>query len=158
MATMGRGPRRLLWGMWGICLVVAVAFVGYVVWLVILYVANGGDDPFLTGSDISCGQAMAYANGSLPDQVTDQDCEFHNWMDDQASGTFRMPRADARSWLSSTYPDGDLDTASCGEGTDLCLRQDFEHGTAGSSVHGVRIDVTYEDGDTALVRLSAFST
>ncbi|MDG4857675.1 hypothetical protein P8605_05815 [Streptomyces sp. T-3] len=167
----GRGPRYVLWGLWGVCLVVAVWFVGWVAWAVFVYLTEdvAEEDPFRATSTIGCDQAMEYAHGTLPAKATDQQCKFTNWMDDQAAGTFLMPRADVRDWLARTYPGEPLESGKkCYDDTvDLCMSIDYTQSdgkapkkpsaTPDAGAHMVEIEVSYEDDRTALVHLTASS-
>ncbi|WP_327354597.1 hypothetical protein [Streptomyces sp. NBC_01304] len=164
----GKAGRRVLWGLWGVCLVVAVWFVGWVAWAVFAYLTEdvAEDDPFRATSTISCSQAMEYAHGTLPAKATDRRCTFTDWMDDQAAGTFRMPRKDVRDWLERSYPGQPLQSGGkCyDDAVDLCLNIDYLQedgkGPEKPSAEGadmVDIEVSYEDGRTALVDLTASS-
>ncbi|WP_406475322.1 hypothetical protein [Streptomyces sp. NBC_01615] len=147
---MRRGLRWLLWGMWSLCLAFAVVVGGWFAWSVITAEASG--DPFRTHSAITCSQAMRFAHGTLPESARDGECSLDDWMDDVVRGTWKMPRTDVAAWLKDSYPDKKPSEA-CGQ--DVCLDINFH---ADYDADYARLTVAYEDEDTALVRLEAYSS
>jgi len=149
--------RRLLWGMWWLCLVFVVVVGGWFVWG-ITYASS--DDPLDTVSKVDCGEAMRFAGASMPEGASEQDCTSYSSKDQSYEGTFRMPRSAVEEWLASAFPDAER-PASC-DG-DLCaiVRNDPSDENADkntSGVYDVDVSVRYEGGsagDTALVTFDA---
>ncbi|MEV3989981.1 hypothetical protein AB0J57_13860 [Streptomyces sp. NPDC049837] len=98
---------------------------------------------------VPCTDALAFARATLPDTARDARCTAAHWQDTYVTADFRMPRAEAKRWLSATYPAAER-SVSCE--TDLCLRAEWDD----ADLAAVDVEMTYEDGDTALVRLRAF--
>ncbi|GAA4908667.1 hypothetical protein ACFPM3_12435 [Streptomyces coeruleoprunus] len=98
---------------------------------------------------VSCAEAADFARATLPAGARDERCTAASWQDTQVTIEFRMPRDELAGWLDATYP-GHEPRPSCEQ--DLCAG--IEIGDADLSSVSVR--ATYEDGDTALVRLLAF--
>ncbi|MET9429153.1 MULTISPECIES: hypothetical protein [unclassified Streptomyces] len=101
---------------------------------------------------VPCDKAMAYARGALPEGARDARCSGAHWQDTYVRAEFRMERAAAEPWIAKTWPAAEPRAGSCD--TDLCLHA--EYGDADLSAVG--LEVTYEDGETALVRLFAHGT
>ena len=101
--------------------------------------------------EVPCDKALAFARAALPEGARDARCTGAHWQDTYVTASFRMARAETVPWLSATYPAARR-AVSCD--TDLCLRAEY----GDTDLAAVDVDVTYEDGDTALVRLRAFDT
>ncbi|MFE0649997.1 hypothetical protein ACFVZH_15575 [Streptomyces sp. NPDC059534] len=99
--------------------------------------------------EVDCAEVMTFARGSLPMSAEDARCTAAHWQDTQATAEFRMPRSELGGWLEATYPTG-KPPFSCER--DLCVDVSFDE------LLYVHLRVTYEDGDTALVRVQAFDT
>ncbi|NWF28995.1 hypothetical protein HW130_22505 [Streptomyces sp. PKU-EA00015] len=111
-----RWPRRLLWAVVALPVVVGGLVAGWFAWVMVSFMVS--DDPFGTHSTISCSAAMEFAHGRLPERTTDEDCSVDDWMDDVVRGTFRMPREDVDEWLASAYPNARPEE-HCDE--DICI-------------------------------------
>ncbi|MET9538098.1 hypothetical protein ABZY16_11405 [Streptomyces sp. NPDC006553] len=98
---------------------------------------------------VDCAEVMTFARGSLPMSAEDARCTAAHWQETQVRADFRMPRAEVGGWLDATYPTGEP-AFSCEQ--DLCLDVSYDEALY------VDVKVTYEDGDTALVRVEAFDT
>ncbi len=152
--------RRAAWVLWGMCGVFVLAVVGVFAWT-LLNVEQ--DDPFRTTSDIGCDKALNWAHGKLPESARDQDCEFSDWMDDLATGSFRMARGEVDGWVRAHWPTAEAGL-SCDE-ADLCRSVEFVS-AAGVPVEGygppgpvmLTIEVTYEDATNALIEFEAWSS
>ncbi|MEU8587060.1 hypothetical protein AB0C59_08665 [Streptomyces sp. NPDC048664] len=129
-------------------------------------------DP-LAGQRASCADALAFGGARLPEGAYDTDCSVRAWTDTDHEAGFRMPRAAVRDWLRATYPKAPPSAYEdpCRDGSaDLCLSLGFTEGDgdwagrvpgaagAGFGADSVRVDVTYEGPDRALVRFTAFTT
>ncbi|MER5960981.1 hypothetical protein [Streptomyces sp. NPDC002057] len=99
--------------------------------------------------EVDCAEVMTFARGSLPVEAEDAHCTAAHWQDTQATAEFRMPRSAIGGWLRTTYPTGRA-SFSCEE--DRCVDVSFDE------MLYVHLRITYEDGDTALVRVTAFDT
>ncbi|MFH8578974.1 hypothetical protein OHB11_20335 [Streptomyces zaomyceticus] len=98
---------------------------------------------------VDCSEVMTFARGSLPMSAEDAHCTAAHWQDTLADAEFRMPRSEVGGWLDATYPAG-RPSLSCEQ--DRCLDVSFDE------MLYVTLRITYEDGDTALVRVRAFDT
>lgn len=148
----GRWWRRPLWALFWAVGAVSLAFVLWFIWLLFGFFTS--DDPFHSHSEIGCAAAMSFAQGELPDDVTDEDCAEDSWMDTAVRGTFRMPRAQVRPWLERAYPDVRPEKY-CDE--DVCLDISFGPDETSGAAE-VRISVRYAAGGAAVVTLDAFTT
>lgn len=164
--------RRAGWVIWGACGVFALCVAGFFVWFLAeaaREVDKAQEDPFRTTSKISCGKALTWAHGRLPDKARDQDCEYADWMDDLASGTFRMERAEVDAWIRDSWPAAEPGP-SCTD-ADRCVHVEFvtadgvpAEGYASPTPDDVvqpvalTIEVVHEDGKTSLVRFRAWTS
>ncbi|MEU9701503.1 hypothetical protein [Streptomyces sp. NPDC047981] len=98
---------------------------------------------------VDCAEAMEFARGTLPVGAQDPVCTAAHWQDTRVTVEFRMERAAYEPWLAEVYPDREK-APTCEHGFATCARASF-----GDALF-VDLAVAYEDGDTALVRLSAF--
>ncbi|MFG2370270.1 hypothetical protein ACGFY9_02170 [Streptomyces sp. NPDC048504] len=151
---MRKGMRWLLWGLWSICLVIVV-WAGW--WFVraMLYAASS-DDPPDTVRTVGCAEAMDFSGATLPEDTRDEACTSYTWQGQAYDGTFRMPRAAVRGWLTESFPDGA--SIPCEADGDLCVRVVHDPRTSGA--YDVTVSVRYEGGsagDTALVTFDANS-
>ncbi|MEU7070759.1 hypothetical protein AB0B30_08070 [Streptomyces narbonensis] len=146
MATVGNGkpqrPRRRTW-IW--VSVLATFFCGgplaFLVWGAMVWDDIGKEKPY------DCAEAMAFARGRLPAGAEDARCTERHFQDSFVTADFRMPRAEVAPWLAATYPTGTTEP-TCKQ--DLCVDVSYDQ------LLYVDVQVTYEDGDTALVRVEAF--
>ncbi len=98
---------------------------------------------------VDCGKAMEFARARLPESAEGARCTGQQWQDTLVEVDFRMPMTEVGSWLETAYPAGEPPYACA---RDLCRGASFDE-----HLH-VSVEVTYEDGGTALVRLRAFDT
>ncbi|MFE1231208.1 hypothetical protein [Streptomyces sp. NPDC058745] len=98
---------------------------------------------------VSCTEAMDFARGSLPASAGHARCTEAHWQETRVTADFLMPRGEVADWLAATYPAGEPPYSCAG---DLCLKVSYDEALY------VDVRVTYEDADTAHVRLSAFDT
>ncbi|MGK5730011.1 hypothetical protein [Streptomyces sp. URMC 124] len=145
-----------------------------VVWLVALaataaigglaYVVTGGEDTVDEGfheRSIACSEAMYAMGWVLPDHASDQRCtELSGGLAGHTqSGTFRMPRADARPWLAELPGErnkpGGVDSDSVVERKEgLALGVLRPPGRL--QADEVRVDVRWENEETAVVTFETF--
>ncbi|MFE5483727.1 hypothetical protein [Streptomyces sp. NPDC056527] len=102
---------------------------------------------------MDCGEAMEWAQATMPKSARDPRCTVSNWLDTRVSAKFRMPRGEAAGWVAGTYPGGEV-RPYCH--TDLCVDVREPTPEPGGPVV-VNVTVTYEDGDTALVLVMPFT-
>ncbi|GAA3373571.1 hypothetical protein GCM10020367_34020 [Streptomyces sannanensis] len=136
-------------------LALPLVFVGWLVWSFVAWLQN----PTLSEKQkVSCAEALDYAGGGLPEGATDGHCDVEVRPDTTCTVTFRMPRADVQKWLTSSFPGGSTDVPACEGRHDLCWYLDRTAiGTAEpGSAYVVEVGVVYEDGNTALVHLTAY--
>ncbi|MEU7282032.1 hypothetical protein AB0A69_25135 [Streptomyces sp. NPDC045431] len=139
-----RRGRRWLW----ICLTLLAVLglpAGCLAWGAYSLGESGREQP------VPCDKAMEYAKGALPAGARDARCSGAHWQDTYVRAEFRMERAGAEAWIAKTWP-----TAQPSEpcDTDLCRDVDYNHADPSS----MSVKLTYEDGETALVRLFAHGT
>ncbi|MFB7371129.1 hypothetical protein ACFC0D_14935 [Streptomyces sp. NPDC056222] len=103
---------------------------------------------------VDCVKVMAFAEATLPRSAWDARCTAAHWQDTSVDAEFRMPRREVAPWLAGTYP-GHEPSEFCD--VDLCLNVQYGETPAPSGAAAVDVKVTYEDGDTALVRLGSFT-
>ncbi|MGW4194100.1 hypothetical protein [Streptomyces sp. NPDC005004] len=70
--------------------------------------------------------------------------------------SFRVPRADLRSWLKATYPDAPEPSAHCRPPYDLCLGLGFSEGD-GVEADAGEVDAWFTKTGQAEVVFSAFA-
>ncbi|MFF8291418.1 hypothetical protein ACF068_19605 [Streptomyces sp. NPDC016309] len=99
--------------------------------------------------EVACSEALAFARATVPEGARDARCTAAHWQDTYVTADFRVPRAEADGWLSAAYPAA-RPSPSCA--TDRCVHVEF----GDADLAAVDVRLTYEDGDTALVRLRAF--
>lgn len=104
--------------------------------------------------EVPCPEAVAFARGTLPKSAWDAKCTQAVWLDTQVDAEFRMPEWEAGMWLTATYP-GVEPSIPCD--TDLCLNVQYGDAAPEDGPVAVDVEVTYEGGGTALVRLLAFT-
>ena len=151
---MRRGMRWLPRGLWWMCLV-------FVVWAGWSFVqgmlrASSGDDPPDTVARVGCAEAMDFSGAALPEDTRDAHCTSYTWGGQAYDGSFRMPRATVRGWLTESFPDGV--GISCEDDGEQCVRTVHDPHTTGA--YDVTVSVRYEGGsagDTALVTFDASS-
>ncbi|MFE6102338.1 hypothetical protein ACFVQ4_20515 [Streptomyces laurentii] len=99
-----------------------------------------------------CGTILSWANAStsLPETARDARCERTVWQNTSVTATFRMPRGEVADWLRDAYPDAD------GHDNDNGLFRTTGYPIEAKGPAAVDITVTYEDGETVLVELSAY--
>ncbi|MFE5873109.1 hypothetical protein ACFQ6V_31265 [Streptomyces roseifaciens] len=145
-----------------------------VLWLVALaataalgglaYVVTGGEDAVDEGFQehpVACSEAMYAMGWVLPDHTSDQRCtELSGGLAGHTqSGTFRMPRADARPWLASlsgerNQPDGAGSDSVVERKEGLVLGVLRPPGSL--QADKVKVDVRWESGETAVVTFETF--
>jgi hypothetical protein len=140
--------------MWWICLVLVV-WAGW--WFVRATLdAASSDDPPGTAGKVGCAEALRFSGAALPGNTRDGNCTSYTWQGQAYDGSFRMPRAAVRGWLTESFPDGaDI---PCEGDDDLCVRVVHDPHAAGA--YDVTVSVRYEGGpaeDTALVAFDANS-
>ncbi|WP_406458156.1 hypothetical protein OH768_28150 [Streptomyces sp. NBC_01622] len=153
---MQRGMRWPLWGMWWTCLVLVVG-AGWWFGRTMLYAASS-DDPPGTVTGAGCAEAMDFSGAALPEDTRDEDCTSYTWGGQAYDGSFRMPRAAVRGWLTTSFPDAA--GVPCDGDDDTCVHvvRDTHAHTPGA--YAVTVSVHYEGGsagDTALVSFDASS-
>ncbi|MEU3609443.1 hypothetical protein AB0E83_28940 [Streptomyces sp. NPDC035033] len=138
--TPGKPYRRWVW---------ILALVGTVCAVPLAFLAWGAYSLGQAGREqtVDCGKAMEFARARLPESAVDARCTGTHWQDTLVEVDFRMPAAEAGTWLESAYPKGEP-PYSCGK--DLCRKASFDEQLY------VDVEVAYEDGGTALVHLRAF--
>ncbi|MFF4832556.1 hypothetical protein [Streptomyces sp. NPDC001315] len=146
--------RKLLWGLWWLCLVFTVAVGG---WFVRgMFTSGSSDDPSDTVNEVGCAEAMRFAGASMPEGTSEEDCTSYSWQDQAYDGTFRMPRSAVRGWLATSFPDAERPATCDG---DLCVivsNDPNDEDTTGA--YDVSVSVRYEGespGNTALVTFEA---
>lgn len=108
---------------------------------------------------VSCAKALAYIGWELPEHTRDHQCaESVDVFSSHMSGTFRMPRTEARPWLAS-LPGDRFGTA--GTGVDgVLVTEDGLHLSVDKprypKVDEARVTVRFEGEDTALVTFETF--
>ncbi|GAA3813367.1 hypothetical protein [Streptomyces chiangmaiensis] len=143
---------KIMWGLWWLSAACGAMFLVWIGWGVFSFMTD--DDPFNTITEVDCHEAVDYAGAAPPARTSDEQCTSYSWLDQSYDGTWRMPRAEVAPWLKESYPH-ETPTTRCGGGDDVCL----DVGTdLPSGVDEVELTVVYEDGDTALVHLRAYST
>ncbi|MFF1326893.1 hypothetical protein [Streptomyces chartreusis] len=151
--------RTKWWVVAAITAVPAVLLAGFVAMVAVWVVTD--DELSRSGPEkVPCADALRFGGAALPDGAQAVGvCEVQGFQDIHYSAAFRMPRADVRDWLTSTYPDAGVpETQFCaGSDVDLCLDVDLAGHEPPVDAHAVRVDVEYEDGGTALVRFAAFT-
>ncbi|MFI5687297.1 hypothetical protein [Streptomyces sp. NPDC051636] len=165
---VGRGRTR-----WGLFAAITAVPVLLVTGLVVLVAVWSRSDYPLGGApeQVPCAEALAFGGAKPPAGAHGAHCTVQVWLDTDYVARFRMPRDGVRDWLAATYPDAPgPETEFCGQDSvDLCLDLGFTEGNGdyagqvpgeadpGFGANAVRVEVTYEGPDTALVRFSAFT-
>ncbi|MBP2400708.1 hypothetical protein [Streptomyces syringium] len=108
---------------------------------------------------VSCAKALAYIGWKLPEHTRDHQCvESVDAFSSNMSGTFRMPRTDARPWLAS-LPGNRFRTAGA-EADGVLVTEDGLHlgvvKPRHPKVDEARVTVRFEGKDTALVSFETF--
>ncbi|MFJ9441429.1 hypothetical protein ACIRRH_06090 [Kitasatospora sp. NPDC101235] len=133
---------------------VTVVLLGPAVYLgLIVFVWTSSDDgPARTG----CSKVLAFAGGSLPAEAAGASCtDDGSWQEEGYGAEFRMPRADLAARLTEAFPRVRQDAASA---SGLSFSSDGAAGTHPSGQAAVvRLNVTYDDTETARVSLRAFN-
>ncbi|MER7111575.1 hypothetical protein [Streptomyces sp. NPDC000229] len=142
--TLGR-----YWWIWVTLLGVLGVPAGCVAWGAYALTESG------RAQEVPCDKAVAFAQGTLPKSAWDARCTQAAWLDTQVHAEFRMPDRESGMWLAATYP-GVEPSLSCD--TDLCLNVQYGDAAPTDGPVAVNVEVTYEGGGTALVRLLAFTT
>jgi hypothetical protein len=153
---MPRGMRWPLWGMWWMCLLFVV-WAGWWFAQTMLYAASGEDPP---GSvdQADCADAMDFSGAALPEDTRDAHCTSYTWGGQAYDGSFRMPRAAVRGWLTESFPD--RTGIPCDGDDDECVQVLRDPHPHPARAYGVTVSVYYEGGsagDTALVTFDASS-
>ncbi|PAU46245.1 hypothetical protein CK936_25030 [Streptomyces albireticuli] len=106
---------------------------------------------------MACSESMYAMGWVLPDHASDQRCTdlSGGLAGHTRSGTFRMPRADARPWLASlpgerSKPDGAGSESSVVERKEG-LALDVLRPPGSLQADEVKVDVRWENEDTAVV-------
>ncbi|MCQ8774575.1 hypothetical protein [Streptomyces telluris] len=128
------------------------------------YVVTGGQntvDEGLQERQMACSEAMYAMGWVLPDHTTDQRCtELSGGLAGHTqSGTFRMPRAEARPWLASlsgerVQPDGVGSDSVVERKEGLALGVLRPPGSL--QADEVRVDLRWEGEETAVVTFETF--
>lgn len=110
---------------------------------------------------VTCSKAMSALGWKLPENARDQQCtKLTSLIGSTQSGTFRMPRADARPWLASLS--GDRSRPVGGAGRDGVAEREgglaLSIGEPPGSLHAdvVNVYVSWEGQDTAVVTFKTF--
>ncbi|MFI9235497.1 hypothetical protein [Streptomyces sp. NPDC053079] len=118
-------------------------------------------DEGLQERPMACSEAMYAMGWVLPDHASDQRCaELSGGLAGHTqSGTFRMPRADARPWLASlsgerNRPDGAGSDSVVERKEGLALGILRPPGSL--QADEVKVDVRWESEDTAVVTFETF--
>lgn len=121
--------------------------IALVIWAAMAFSEAGKPEP------MDCAEAMDWAHATMPKSAEDQHCTVSSWLDTQVKAEFRMPRGEVAGWLAGTYPGGRI-RSYCP--TDLCVDvQEMPPDPGGPAA--VNVNVTYEDGGTALVHVMPFT-
>ncbi|MGW4159865.1 hypothetical protein [Streptomyces sp. NPDC004788] len=105
------------------------------------------DEPHPT----DCAKAMSWAGATLPRSAEGARCTEATWMDTTVEAEFRTPSTEVAGWLAGTYPAVPAEVTPGG----LRLHLDYDDTAGASGAYDVLVEVRYEDGDTALVHLTA---
>ncbi|MET9351276.1 hypothetical protein [Streptomyces termitum] len=140
---MGEKRARHGWWLWAAAAatVLCAVPVGMIVWGAYTLSESGREQA------VDCGKAMEFARARLPAGAEGARCTGQHWQDTLVEVEFRLPRAEAAAWPATAYPAG-APPYSCA--ADLCRSASFDEQLY------VTVEVAYEDGGTALVRLRAF--
>ncbi|MFC4514075.1 hypothetical protein [Streptomyces ehimensis] len=110
---------------------------------------------------VACSKAMAGIGWELPGNASDQRCtEVGGLFPPTWSGSFRIPRADARSWLASLP--GDRSRPVNGAGPDGIAEREkglnlsIDHPPGRPQVDVVSVEVRWEGKDSAVVTFETF--
>ncbi|MBT2440731.1 hypothetical protein J7E93_11555 [Streptomyces sp. ISL-36] len=137
-------PRRGVWIRWAALLTVLCGGpIALLIWGATAWSEAGEPKP------VDCTEAMDFARGTLPPGATDARCTAAHWQETRVQAEFRMERGKYEPWLAAVYPER-KPSPYCPHGQAGCLRVEY------GAVLSVTLGVTYEDGDTVLVRLTAF--
>ncbi|WP_370417834.1 hypothetical protein AB8O64_03710 [Streptomyces sp. QH1-20] len=157
LAPVPRPKRRK--ALWLVALAATAAVGG------LTYAFTGGEDTVHEGFQerpMACTEAMYAMGWVLPDHAGDQRCtELSGGLAGHTqSGTFRMPRADARPWLASLS--GERDQPGGVESDSVVERKegltlDILRPPGSLQADKVKVDVRWEGEDTAVVTFETFN-
>ncbi|MBB5123042.1 hypothetical protein AF335_12140 [Streptomyces eurocidicus] len=143
--------RTRKWVTRGIVTVVVLAPLVYIGLVVRSVVTGEIFEPHGTG----CGKAVSFAGGRMPEGATDRKCvDDGGWLNQGYTVEFRMPREDVAARLREAFPRTRQVSGFSSADLEFTNSQETDR-PAGEASH-VELEVTYEDEDTASVRLRAF--
>ncbi|WP_406862209.1 hypothetical protein ABZO31_17780 [Streptomyces sp. HUAS MG47] len=154
MGETRRRGRKWLWISLTLIAAVVGLPVGAVAWGA--YQLDQAGEP----KPVDCAEAMDWAGATLPRSAGDPRCTGTHWLDVNIRSEFRMPRDEVPGWLAGTWPAGVPKTEYClDDAAALCMHLEDEALAADplSGPAAVDVSVRYEDGETALVTVSAFT-
>ncbi|MFB7252948.1 hypothetical protein [Streptomyces nojiriensis] len=112
---------------------------------------------------VPCDKAAHFARAAeLPAGTRDRNCTTGQWMSASYELDFRAPRQEVAAWLRASYPDTEISEEYCSN-ADACGHPHLHGPTPFTDedghrlADGVRIELDYEDGDVAHVRISGFT-
>ncbi|MFE5558992.1 hypothetical protein [Streptomyces sp. NPDC056544] len=112
---------------------------------------------------VPCDKAAHFAHAAeLPAGTRDRNCTTAQWMNPSYELDFRAPRQEVAAWLRASYPDTKISEGSCSS-ADACGQpqlsgpRPFKDEDGHRLADGVHIELDYEDGDVAHVRISGFT-
>ncbi|MFF3679051.1 hypothetical protein ACFYYS_34420 [Streptomyces sp. NPDC002120] len=112
---------------------------------------------------VSCDRAARFVRAAeLPAGTHDRKCTTGQWMSASYRLDFRAPRGETEAWLRASYPDAKVSEEYCSN-SDACAHPQLPGPMPATDeaghrlADGVRIELDYEDGDVAHVRMSGFT-
>ncbi|MEY2230441.1 MULTISPECIES: hypothetical protein [Streptomyces] len=111
---------------------------------------------------VPCDRAARFVRAAeLPAGTHDRKCTTGQWLSISYELDFRAPRGETEAWLRASYPDAET-SGDCTD-SDACAypqlpgRAPVKDEAGHRLADGVRIELDYEDGDVAHVRISGFT-
>ncbi|MEU3849415.1 hypothetical protein [Streptomyces sp. NPDC029554] len=160
MAVVEAGRGRTRWGLVLPFVALPVLVLGFLVLVLFMWAWSdeNGDDRSGAAAGVPCAEALAFGGAARPAGAEARECTVQRGIDTAYSAVLRMPRADVRGWLRTTYPDAPAPRTGSGDCGALCLDVTHEDGLPGTArAHVVQVRVEHVNAETALVRFSAFT-
>ncbi|MFG2233209.1 hypothetical protein ACGFNX_24925 [Streptomyces sp. NPDC048723] len=110
---------------------------------------------------VPCDRAARFVRAAeLPAGTHDRRCTTGQWMSVSYELDFRAPREETEAWLRASYPDAKL-SGDC-LGADACAHPRLTPVPADDKdghrlADGASVDLDYEGGDVAHVRISGYT-